>query len=143
MPAEENKALVRRFFEDFCNGRQLELADALMTADHSYHDPQIPNVRGPQAMAQAVAVYQNGLEGHWQIEEMVAAEDDRVVTRWTGTGTHNAELMGIPPTGKAVRVSAISLHRIVGGKLAEHWCVWDTLGLLQQLGVAPAPGQAS
>ena len=143
MPAEENKALVRRFFEDFCNGRQLELAAALMTADHSYHDPQIPNVQAPQAMAQAVAVYQNGLEGHWQVEEMVAAEDDRVVTRWTGTGTHNAELMGIPPTGKAVRVSAISLHRIVGGKLAEHWCVWDTLGLLQQLGVAPAPGQAS
>ncbi len=142
MSADEHKALVRRFFEDFCNGRNLALADELMTPDHVYHDPQIPNVQGPQAMAQAVAVYQNGLEGHWHIEELAAAEGNRVVTRWTGTGTHHAELLGIPPTGKAIRVAAISLHRIADGKLAEHWCVWDTLGLLQQLGVVPAPGQA-
>ncbi len=140
MSAEENKALVRRFFEEFCNGRNLALAETLLTADHVYHDPQIPNVVGPQAMAQAVAVYQNGVDGHWQIEELVAAENDRVVTRWTGTGTHNAEVMGIPATGKSIRVSAISVHRIANGKLAEHWCVWDTLGFLQQLGAIPIPG---
>ncbi|MDB5077904.1 MAG: putative cyclase [Chloroflexi bacterium] len=141
MSAEENKALVTRFFEEFCNGRNLALADTLMTPDHVYQDPQIPNVRGPQAMAQTIAVFQDGVDGHWQVEEMEAAEGDRVVTRWTGTGTHNAEVMGIPPTGKPVRVSALSLHRIVGGKLAEHWCVWDTLGFLQQVGVVPSTAQ--
>ena len=51
MSAEEHKALVRRFFEDFCNRRNLALADELMTPDHVYHDPQIPNVQGPQAVA--------------------------------------------------------------------------------------------
>ncbi len=142
MLTDANKALVQRFFEELCNDRRLELADALMTADHIYHDPQIPNVVGPQAMAEAITVYQHGLNGHWHIEELVAAEDDRVVTRWTGTGTHDAELMGIPATGQPVRVAAISLHRIANGKLAEHWCVWDTLGMLQQLGAIPAPGQA-
>ena len=64
------------------------LAEELLTPDHVYHDPQIPNVVGPQAMAQAVAVYQTSLNGHWNVEELVAAEGDRVVARWTGTGTH-------------------------------------------------------
>ena len=141
MSAEENKALVRRFFEEFCTGRKLELAETLMSADHRYHDPQLPDVPpGPQGMAQTIAVYQDAVDGHWNIDEMMAAGNDRVVTRWTGTGTHIAELQGIPRTGKSVKVSAISIHRIANGKLAENWTVWDTLGFLQQLGVVPAPG---
>jgi steroid delta-isomerase-like uncharacterized protein len=143
MSADENKALARRFFDEFCTGRKLELADQLMTPDYVYHDPQVPNVSGPAGMAQAVATYQNGVNGHWQIEELDAAEGDRVVVRWTGSGTHVGEMNGIPPTGKAVKVSAISLLRIQGGKIAENWTVWDTLGFLQQLGVVPMPNQAA
>ena len=139
MSAEENTAVVRRFFDEVCNGRRLELAEELLTPGHVYHDPQIPNVVGPQAMAQAVAVYQTGLNGHWHVAELVAAEGDRVVARWTGTGTHTADLMGIPPTGKSISVAAVHLFRLEGGKIAEQWCVWDTLGLLQQLGVVPPP----
>ena len=90
MSADEHKALVRRFFEDFCNGRNLALADELMTPDHVYHDHMIPNVQGPQAMAQAVAVYHHGLEGHWHIEELAAAEGDRVVTRATRSGRNSS-----------------------------------------------------
>jgi steroid delta-isomerase-like uncharacterized protein len=141
MAADENIAVVRRFFEEFCNGRKAELAEELLTPDHIYHDPQVPNVVGPRAMAEAVAVFQNGLDGHWGVEEVISAEGDRVVARWTGTGTHNADLQGIPPTGKPVRVSALHLFRLESGQIAEQWCVWDTLGMLQQLGVAPAPGQ--
>jgi steroid delta-isomerase-like uncharacterized protein len=141
--AEDNKALARRFFEEFCNGRRLDLAETLMTPDHVYHDPQVPNVVGPAAMAQAIKVYQDGVEGHWGIEELRAAEDDRVVVRWTGTGRHTGDVNGIPPTGRAVAVSALSLLRVSGGKIAENWTVWDTLGFLQQLGVAPAPGQTA
>ena len=143
MPAEANKAVVRRFFDELCNARRLELAEELLTPDHVYHDPQIPGVVGPRAMAQAVAVYQTGLNGHWNVEEVVAAEGDRVAARWIGTGTHVAKLNGIPPTGKAVSVAAVHLFRLEGGRIAEQWCVWDTLGMLQQLGVAPAPGQAA
>ena len=142
MSAEQNTTIARRFFEEFCNGRRLDLADTLLTPDHRYIDPQMPFVdAGPRAMAEAVAIFQNGLDGRWNVEEVVAAEAGRVVVRWTGTGTHNAELMGIPPTGKPVRCAALSLLRIDGGKIAEHHCVWDTLGLLQQLGVVPQPGQ--
>ena len=137
MSAEENKTLARRYFEEFCTGRRLELAEELMAADCALHDPQIPGVQGPRAIAEVVRAYQDGVEGHWQIEELFST-DDRVVARWTGSGTHVAEVNGIPPTGKKIRVDAITIHRMQGGKIAETWEVWDTLGFLQQLGVVPS-----
>jgi steroid delta-isomerase-like uncharacterized protein len=88
-------------------------------------------------MADVVSTYQNGVEGHWGIEEVFSA-GDRVVVRWTGTGHHTGEVNGIPPSGKAVRVDAISIHRLQDGKIAETWEVWDTLGFLRQIGVVPA-----
>ena len=88
-------------------------------------------------MVDVVSVYQTGVEGHWGIEEVMSA-DDKVIVRWTGSGTHVAELNGIPPTGKKIAVDAISIHQLRDGKIAETWEVWDTLGFLQQLGVVPA-----
>lgn len=135
MSASE-EAVVRRFYEEMNNDRKLELAPELFTADHKMHDPQVPTADGPKGMAETVKVYQDGVEGHWQIEEMFSA-GDKVAVRWTGSGTHVAEVNGIPPTGKKVRVDAITIHRMAGGKIAETWEVWDTLGFLQQLGVVP------
>lgn len=60
--------------------------------------------------------------------------------RWTGTGTHVGDVNGIPPTGSAIRVDAISIHKVIGGKIAETWEVWDTLTFLQQIGAVPTPG---
>lgn len=140
MGAQENVAVVQRYFDEFLNGRKAELADELMTADHSYHDPQVPTGIGPAAMAEAVAVYQDGVDGHWNVAEIRAAEGDRVMARWTGTGTHNAEVNGIPPTGKPVSVDALHIFRMDGGKIAEQWVVWDTLGFLQQIGAIPSAG---
>jgi len=132
-----DEAVVRRFYEQMNNERKNELAPELFTADHVMHDPQVPCGPGPQGIADVVKVYQDGVDGHWQIEELFST-DDRVVARWTGSGTHVGEVNGIPPTGKKIRVDAISIHRMQGGKIAETWEVWDTLGFLQQLGVVPA-----
>jgi steroid delta-isomerase-like uncharacterized protein len=137
--AEQNVALARRFFEELCNQRNAAIAEEILSTDHRYHDPQIPDVAGPQAMMQTLAVFQNGVEGHWGIQEIHAAGDDRVVVRWRGTGQHSGDVMGIPPSGKPIAVDAISVMRIENGKIADHWCVWDTLGFLQQIGAAPAP----
>lgn len=74
---------------------------------------------------------------------LVAA--DTVVTRWTGSGTQAGELAGnppIPPTGKKVSVMGVWIQRVAGGKVVATWDVWDTLGMLQQLGVIPAPAPA-
>ena len=100
------------------------------------HDPQVPCGPGPQGIADVVKVYQDGVDGHWQIEELFST-DDRVVARWTGSGTHVGEVNGIPPTGRDVRVDAISIHRLRDGRIAETWEVWDTLTFLQQIGVVP------
>ena len=132
-----DEATVRRFYEQMNNERKNDLAPELFTADHQFHDPQVPGGVGPQGMAEVVSVYQKAVEGHWGIEEMFST-DDRVVVRWTGSGTHTAELNGIPPTGKKISVDAITIHRMDSGKIAETWEVWDTLGFLQQLGVVPA-----
>ena len=133
--AEE--AVVRRFYEEMNNDRKNEIAEELFSSDHEMHDPQVPGGPGPAGMAAAISVYQNGVDGHWTVEEMFSA-GDRVVVRWTGTGTHVGEMNGIPPTGNKIRVDAISIHRLADGKIAETWQVWDTLGFLQQLGAVPA-----
>ena len=133
----ENEAVVRRFYEQMCNERKNDLAPELFTADHVMHDPQVPAGVGPQGMADVVAVYQEGVDGHWGIEEIFST-DDRVVVRWTGSGTHVGTVNGIPPTGRKISVDAITIHRMADHKIAETWEVWDTLGFLQQLGVVPS-----
>jgi steroid delta-isomerase-like uncharacterized protein len=132
-----DEAVVRRFYEQMCNERKNDLAPELFTADHEMHDPQVPTPTGPDGMAQTVSVYQQGVDGHWGIEEIFSA-GDRVVVRWVGTGKHVAEVNGIPPTGNSIRVDAITIHRMRDGKIAETWEVWDTLTFLQQVGVVPA-----
>ncbi len=134
----ENEALVRRFFEEFCNQRRAAVADEIVAADYVSHGPQAPPAEGPEGVKTRVGLYQESVDGHWNVAEMMSA-GDRVVARWTGTGTHRGELMGIPPTGKPVDVEAISIFRIADGKIAEEWTVWDALGLLQQVGAVPAP----
>ncbi|MFD9660789.1 ester cyclase [Rhodococcus sp. NPDC059968] len=133
--AEE--AVVRRFYEEMNNDRKNEIAEELFSSDHEMHDPQVPGGPGPAGMVAAISAYQDGVDGHWTIEEMFSA-GDRVVVRWTGTGTHVGEMNGIAPTGNKIRVDAISIHRLADGKIAETWQVWDTLGFLQQLGAVPA-----
>ena len=133
----ENEAVVRRFYEQMNNERKNDLAAELFTEDHVMHDPQAPAGIGPQGMADLVSVYQTGVEGHWEIEELFSA-GDKVIVRWTGSGTHVGEVNGIPPTGKKLSIDAISIHQLRDGKIAETWEVWDTLGFLQQIGVVPA-----
>jgi predicted ester cyclase len=72
--------------------------------------------------------------------EFELADGDKVVMRWTAAGTHNGELMGIPPTGKRVQMTGISISRVAGGKIVEEWNETDQMNLMQQLGVVPAPG---
>lgn len=126
-------ATVRRFYEQMCNGRHNELAGELFTADHRMHDPQVPTGDGPEGMAESVRTYQEGVEGHWGIEEIYDA-GDTVIVRWVGSGRHTGDVQGIAPTGRPIRVDAITIHRMSGGKIAETWECWDTLGFLQQIG---------
>ena len=134
---DTNEALVRRFFEDLCNGRRSEIAEQLIAPDYVSHGPQAPPAEGPAEVIARVGLYQEALDGHWDLQQMIST-GDYVIARWIGSGTHRGELMGIDPTGKPIAVDAISIFRIADGKIAEEWTVWDALGLLQQVGAVPA-----
>jgi len=138
MSAQANKALVRRFFDEVCNGLKLDVADSLFAASHIYHDPIIRAESGPEGIKRVVSPRPPAFtEVHWTVDDMVAAERDLVVTRWTGSGVHTNEVMGIPPTGKRVTVSGVWIHRIAGGRIAESWNIWDGIGMVRQLGAEP------
>ncbi len=143
MATETNKRLARRFFAEVVDGRQLAVAAELFVADYQHHDPGLPpELQGSRE------VYINHLpmytiafpDMHVAVDRMVA-DDEEVATHWTLTGTHNGNLMGMPPTGTPVHVSGITIQRTAGDRIVEGWTIFDTLGLLQQIGVVPAPGR--
>jgi len=142
MSTEENKALVRRFFEEVLNEKRLDRADELVAPDYLDHAAlpgQGPGLEG--AKQQRWAMYFAAIPDlHSTIDDLVA-EGDKVVVRYTGEGTQQGELLGIPPTGKRFRFSGICIIRLAEGKIAENWEQDDLLGLMQQLGVLPPPGQ--
>jgi len=135
--SQANEAVVRRFFEEFCNGRRAEIAEEIIAPDYVSHGPQAPPAHNPDELVARVGLYQQAVDGHWDVQEIIST-GDRVIARWIGRGTHRGELMGIDPTGKPISVEAISMFRIADGKIAEEWTVWDALGLLQQVGAVPA-----
>ena len=142
MSEEKNKALVRRELEEIFNEGKLKLADELLASDYIVHDCALPEpVRGIEGFKRLRASYHDASSDiRTTINDMIA-EDDKVVTRWTTRATHDkGEMMGVPPTGKQIEITRITVNLISGGKIAEDWTVWDSLGLLRQLGAVPTPG---
>jgi steroid delta-isomerase-like uncharacterized protein len=135
--ADTNKEIVRRLGVEPWEGN-LGVIDELVAPDYIGHDPAQPDMQGPEGIKEFITGYLAGFpDGRITIDGQFAA-GDMVATRWTGRGTHQGELMGIPPTGKQVTVSGITISRVKNGKVVEEWSNWDTLGMLQQLGVVPA-----
>jgi len=139
MSVEENKAIARRIYEEF-NKRNLDVYYELHTADYVFHQPDGQEL-GLEAFKQAAATILSATPDYHQTIEDLIAEGDKVVVRFTATATHSSEFMGIAPTGKRVTWMGIEVLRISGGKLAEAWVVDDMLGLMQQIGAIPTPGQ--
>jgi steroid delta-isomerase-like uncharacterized protein len=138
--SEANKAIVRRFSEEVMNRGNLRVIDELFApnvVDHSI-PPGFP--AGIAGVKQMAAMYRSAFPDVRSTIEDLVAEGDKVVVRWSATGTHRGELMGIPATGKRVTVTGIVIDRIAGGKIVEHWESFDQLSMMQQLGVVPAPG---
>ena len=146
MSTEDNKALVRRFIEEVWNQRNLAIFDELTASNFLFHDPDLPTVRTYEDFKQWIIESLTAFPDlHLTIEEQIA-EGDQVVTRWTSRGTHTGDLvkpMPLPATGKQVTISGTDIARFAGGKVIELWHLADALSYMQQLGVIPAPGQAS
>jgi len=141
--SEVNKVLARRFLQEAFNEGNLGVADEIFTSDYVLHDPTVPEeMRGPEGVKLFVQMYRSAYpDTHITVEDQIA-EGDEVVTRWTGRGTHQGELFGIPPSGNQVEVSGITISRFSGGRIAEDWTNYDALSMMQQIGAIPEPGQA-
>jgi steroid delta-isomerase-like uncharacterized protein len=136
--SEENKAVVRRWVEAFNEGN-LDAVDDLLTDSYVRHDPNSPEVRGPEEEKQLIAMYRSAFPDlRFTVEDMVA-EADKVVARVGISATHEGELLGIPPSGRRLSFTAMELYRLEGGKIDEQWVNVDTLGMMQQIGAIPAP----
>jgi steroid delta-isomerase-like uncharacterized protein len=136
---EENKAIVRRWFEEVINQGNVEAVDVIC----AQCAPSFVVIKGVDEDASG------GLEGvkslvqtfhkafpdlKFKIEDQIA-EDNKVVSRLSIEGTHSGEFMGIPPTNKQFSIKGVSIWLVGEGKLVEEWVSWDTMGMMQQLGL--------
>ena len=136
MSSDANKDVVRRLATEPWEGN-MAVIDEVVAPNYVGHDPSQPEVRGADGVRQFITTYLSAFpDGRLTVDDQLA-EGDLVATRWTGRGTHEGELLGIPPSGKQVTVSGITISRVENGKVVEEWQNWDTLGMLQQLGVVP------
>ena len=140
---EANKQISRRILEELFSEGRMETADELIAPGAIGHDPSLPApTRGPDGVKQAAAGYRAGFPDlRIRIEDQ-CAEGDLVTTRWSAIGTNTGEFWGIPPSGKQVTVTGITIDRIIVGTVVESWTNWDALGMMQQLGVVPTAAHA-
>jgi steroid delta-isomerase-like uncharacterized protein len=143
MSAKDLKALSRRFVEEWNKGKAAAMAviDEMAATNLVFHRGNGEDIHGIKDYKQFMSEFYNAFpDNHMTIDDMVA-EGDKVVMRYTLTGTHKGEYMGIPPTNKKATGWMIEIDRYAGGKFVEAWERFDTLGFMQQLGLIPTPGK--
>ena len=141
MSAEENKAIVRRLYDEVWNAGNVEVIDEVLSRDFTDHNPNPGIPPTSDGFRQTVQVYRSAFPDVHFTVDLMTSDGDIVVTRWTAEGTHKADLGEMRATGKHARVTGIDINRIVDGKATEHWGSWDQMALLQQLGAIPTDGQ--
>jgi predicted ester cyclase len=99
-------------------------------------------IRGPAGVKANVEKYLTGFSNARVTVDDQVVEGNKVATRWTGKGTHDGEIAGVAPTGKEVTITGLTISTVENGKLVEDRTVWDTLGMLVQLGAVPVPTSA-
>jgi steroid delta-isomerase-like uncharacterized protein len=139
MSVEENKSVIRHYFAAL-DSQQMDAVADVFAPDYRLQFDGNPELDRSSALG-ILGMFLNALpDVHHEILDSFG-EGDRVVARIVVRGTHGGDLMGIPPTGKTVAIGAINIMRMKQGKIVQHWVNTDMLGMMQQLGVIPTPGQ--
>jgi predicted ester cyclase len=140
MSIEENKTIVRRFFEEGPSKGDLVAANELLSPNFSLHAP-LPSAPGIQGIIDTITTCRAAFEHlNVKVEDMVA-EGDKVTARFVASGIHKGSFMNLPPTGRSITMTGIEIFRIKDGKIAELWAEANLLGLMVQLGIFPAFSQ--
>jgi steroid delta-isomerase-like uncharacterized protein len=134
-----NKQLVQSFIRELFTEGDLGAVDRYLSPNLINHDSPFPGApEGPEGMRRAAQVYREALpDWHSDVEELVA-EGDIVVERFTASGTHRGELLGVKPTGRTLKLRGIQMFRIEHDKIVERWGRLDEVGLMRQLGLIPS-----
>jgi predicted ester cyclase len=127
------KALYRRWFDDVVSRGDLAAADEILAHDYRLHFPGMPGPVDRDGHLRLLGMFRSGFPDWVEDVEDIIAENDRVVARVVGRGTHLGDFQGISPTGRRVSATGIGIGRAVDGKIVESWAAYDALGLLQQL----------
>jgi len=131
------KQTALRLYELLNAGQVQEIGD-LVTADYVEHDPLPGQGAGRDGAIDRFSMIVGALAPHFTVHDVIA-EGDRVVVRWTNSGTHVGEFAAMPATGGTFSITGIDVYRVEGDLLAEHWHVVDQLAMLGQLGLLPQP----
>ena len=135
MSVEENKALIRRQFDELWNRHDLDVVDELFAADYVGHLYPYPAIQGPKMVKRIAVMLRTGFpDSRYTVDDQIA-EGDKVATRYTFSGTHTGDYQGLAPTGKPAEMTGMLISQVADGKIIEEWLNVDLLGLLQQLGL--------
>jgi steroid delta-isomerase-like uncharacterized protein len=137
----EVAGIVRGFIEEVLNQGRIEATDQFFWEDMVEHVPfpgQGPGIEGLKDVVRGMRAAFPDM--HWRIEEQLS-EADRVLTRFEWTGTHSGEFLGVPATGRPVRVWGMVIDLVRDGRIKETRLIMDTLGLMMQIGALSPPGQ--
>jgi len=135
---EQNKEVVRHYWNGKWNERRPEILDELQTSDVVYHGTSM-EMNNLEEYKQVYNAFLSAFhDTKITIDELIA-EGDKVMTRVTMSAVHKGELEGIPPTGNSLTISAFTVFRLVDGKIAEEWEILDELGMMMQLGMELKP----
>jgi len=141
MLAREIKALERRFVKEWNRGKAtaMTIIDEMCATNIVYHGASGEEIHGLKGFKQSMSDFYRAFpDSHFTIDDMIV-EGDKVAVRWKMTCTHKGEFGGISPTNKKVTMWGIYIDRVADGKFVEGWERFDTLGLMQQLGLVATP----
>ena len=142
MSVDDNKRVVQRAFDSMSEGRESFEAehDEIYSPDLVGHFAGMPLVDIHMHRMFGLATYDAFSDLERPVDALVA-EGDKVVARWRSTGTHDGPFQGIPPTGKRITTTGITIFRLEDGKIVEEWSESDMMGMLTQLGAFPVPAE--
>jgi steroid delta-isomerase-like uncharacterized protein len=130
--------IARRIVDEVWAEGRLGTIDELIAENFRGWTPTNGEVKGREAFREQVKMYRSAFPNMTMVVDLITSDGEWVTTKWTASGTHTGELMGMPATGKDVTVTGIEVDRIAGGRIVEGYGVFDALGMLQQMGAVPA-----
>ena len=136
--SEENKALVRRAFDEVANEGDMTTVDEIIAPEFVRHDlAGGPDAHGPDGVKLLIAGLRTAFPDLQTTIEDIFSDGERVVVRFTARGTQSGPFQGMAPTGREAAWAGINIYRVSGGRIRETWQLADGLGLMRQLGAAP------